>query len=75
MFICCVNLRQVAMKTLRYETGFHKKPLWLWPINVNMRLLKAVGFVVDVVVAAVIVNFVVLALLVVTSHIIFSCGQ
>ena len=43
----------------------------MWPINVNPRLLKAVNFVVDVV----IVNVVVVALLVVTDQIIFSFGQ
>ena len=41
-------------------------------MNVNLRLLKAVDFVVDVVV---VVNVVVVALLVVTGHIIFRCGQ
>ena len=56
----CQFERQVAMKTLRYETGFHKKPLWLWPINVNMRLLKAVDFVVDVVYVVAVVIVVVL---------------
>ena len=49
-------------------------------MNVNMRLLKAVEFVVDVVnvvvvVVIVIVNFVVVALHGVTGHIMFSCGQ
>ena len=57
----------------------------MWPINVNLRLLKAVDFVVDVdvifggvvVVAVVVVvgNVVVVALLLVTGHIIFICGQ
>ena len=49
-------------------------------MNVNMRLLKAVDFVVDVVyvvvvVVIVVVNVVVVALHGVTGHIIFSCGQ
>ena len=45
-------------------------------INVIFRLLKAVAFVVHIVVVAfVAVNVVVLALFVVTGHIIFSSGQ
>ena len=45
-------------------------------INVNLRLLKTVDLVVDVVVVDfVVVNVVVGALLVVTDHFIFSCGQ
>ena len=41
-----------------------------------MRLLKALGFVVDVdVVDVVVVNVFVVVLLFVTGHIIFSCGQ
>ena len=54
----------------------------MWPINVNLRLLKAVDFVVDVdvifggvVVVVVVGNVVVVALLLVTGHIIFICGQ
>ena len=51
-----------------------------WSITVNLRLLKAVDFVVDVVdvvvvVIVVVVNVVFVGLLVVNSHIIFSCGQ
>ena len=45
--------------------------IYLRSINVNLRLLKAVHFVVVLVV----VNFVVVNLLVVTGHIISSCGQ
>ena len=41
-------------------------------INVNLRLLKAIDFV--VIVVTVVVNVVVVALLVI-GHIIFSCGQ
>ena len=48
-------------------------------MNVNMRLLKAVDFVVDVVyvvvVVIVVVNVVVVALHGVTGRILFSCGQ
>ena len=47
----------------------------MWSINVNLRLLKAVDFVVDVDVVVVVVNAVFVALLVVTGHIIFGCGQ
>ena len=48
----------------------------MWPINVNLRLLKTVDFVVDVVVVVLVlvVNVVVVALVVI-GHIIFSCGQ
>ena len=45
----------------------------MWSINVILRLLEAVDFVVAVVV--VVVNVVVVALIVVTGHIMFSCGQ
>ena len=45
-------------------------------INVIFRLLKAVAFVVHIVVVAfVVVNVVVLALFVITGPIIFSSGQ
>ena len=59
----------------------------MWPTNVNLRLLRAVDFVADVdvvdvvvgvvvfVVVVVAVNFVFVVLLIVTGHIIFSCGQ
>ena len=40
----------------------------LWSIHDNMRLLKTVDLVVDVVI-------VVVSLLVVSDHILFSCGQ
>ena len=42
--------------------------MYLWSINVILRLLKAVAFVV-------VVNVVVVALLVVTGYILFSCSQ
>ena len=45
----------------------------MWSINVILRLLKTVDFVVVVVVN--VVNVVVVALHVVTGHIEFSCGQ
>ena len=45
----------------------------MWSVNVNRRLLEAIGFVVDVNVVDVFV--VVVALIVVTGHIMFSCGQ
>ena len=49
-------------------------------MNVNMRLLKAVDFVVDVVyvvvaVVHVVVNILVVTLYGVTGRILFSCGQ
>ena len=49
----------------------------MWPINVILRLLRSVDFVVVVVVVVnvVVVDVVVVALLVVTGHIMFSCGQ
>ena len=58
----------------------------LWSINVTLRLLKDVNFVVGVdvdvlvvfvfaVVIVVSLNVADVALLVVTGHIIFSCGQ
>ena len=46
----------------------------MWAINIILRLLKAVDFVVVVVDIVIVVNVVVVALLVVTDHIIFSCG-
>ena len=46
----------------------------MWSINVHMRLLEAIDFVVDVVVV-VVVNVVVVALLIVTGPIIFILGQ
>ena len=46
----------------------------MWSINVNLRLLKAVYFVVDIVVVGVVI-VVVVALFVVTGHIICSWGQ
>ena len=47
----------------------------MWSINVNLRLLKTdfVGVVLVVVVD--LVNVVVVFLLIVTVHFIFSCGQ
>ena len=50
----------------------------LWSIQVRIPLLEATVVVVDfvvVVVVDVVVNFVVVDLLVVTDHIILSCGQ
>ena len=50
----------------------------MWSINVNLRLIKVVDFGVDVDVVDIVVvfvNVIVVALLVVTNHIIFSCGQ
>ena len=44
----------------------------MWSISVILRLLKAVDFVIVVVV---VVNVVAMSLLVVTAHIIFSFGQ
>ena len=50
----------------------------MWSINFNLRLLEAFDFVVDVVdfviLAVVVVDVDVEALLVATGHIIFSCG-
>ena len=48
----------------------------MWSINVNLRLIKVVDFVVDVDVVDIVVvaNVVVVTLLVVTGHITFSCG-
>ena len=49
----------------------------LWSLRVQPTLLEATGAVavaVVIVLLVVLVNFVVLALLVVTEHIIFSCG-
>ena len=51
----------------------------MWPINVNLKLLKVVDFVVDVnfvvVVVISVVNVVGVAMLFVTGRIIFHCGQ
>ena len=44
----------------------------MWSIDFNLRLLKAVHFVVDDIVVVGIVNVLVVALIVVTGHIIFS---
>ena len=50
--------------------------LYLVDVNkVNLRLPKAVEIVVDVNVVVVFVTVAVVALLVVTGHIMFSCGQ
>ena len=49
-----------------------KNPPTLGSINANLRLLKVLIFVVDVEVVDVVTNVVDVALLVVTSHIIFS---
>ena len=43
-------------------------------VNVILRLLKAVDFVVVVVVVVAVMNVVVVTLLVVPSHIMFSCS-
>ena len=47
----------------------------MWTIYVIPRILKAVDFVVVVVLAVIVVNVVFVVLLVVTGDIIFSCGQ
>ena len=49
----------------------------MWSINVFLRLLKVVDFlaVFVVIFVVVVVNVVDVALLVVTGHIMFSCGK
>ena len=48
----------------------------MWSINHNLRLLKAIDFVVDVVVVVNVVVFnVVVVILVVIGHIVFRCDQ
>ena len=75
-----VNNVVVALLVVTGQITVHHN-LKFWPINVNLRLLKVVDLVVDVdvvdfvVVIFVIVNVVDVALLVVTGHIILSCGQ